>query len=871
MTKQNSKLKYAALFIFCLCLGSLFFNQDSCFAAVQKKGLSAQQLDKWSASNIMFYDPGDCMEKSPTSNSCFKIDSSTSETDFWYAEGCLNNGTCTSGIYAENMSLVMTSNNPFLYTDTKTDDEFGGMQYIYAENYDYDYSGAYTKMTPNGGSSTRKYYWIVLPDKAYSNGLGDTYVATFEKLSEPVYFIVFDVHACQHQSEDYCTQAESDPESVAIGKQFLGAFTKNGGNYSSVASLAGKLTSICRIDGTGEVLAHESGSASVSPSSSSSSSSSSSASASTSTSTSSTTTSTSSTSTSANTVSGSNITWIGDSYSCGALSIIKEKFSGISFGGSECDANSYIMANKGVGDRYGGGTANPPALTILKRVADAGELKPYLVMAVGTNAGWDDSEVTEFKNIMSAHSDTKVVFVNVKAKAHLAADDNKSNDRIKALVDSVQNYYLADWASAYNETYYANNSTHPDANGGYEKWVEVIANALSSIKSGCNSFEGDYPQYFQGNYEKSDHENSSQDWTGITYGEGKVSTSGCGPTSMAMLATVAAGQDIYPQDVIDITKSTGSYTTSSPRTLDPLVGEKYGFEVVGDTYSDKTDAYNKIKDYLNKGYMIHLSGEGEHPGFATYPTPGHYIGLFKIDSSDNVWVANSAFGGNSTVPLQNIIDAIHNGEFTAIKGSGNGGSDCFSYCGGGDNRVGEGGLTIDQAKQFMMNYGENKNDSSKNAVGSLWDFCNGGGSNCVTFSAFFMFKFTNITQNGATGDGQNVVSVLKSRSDVDATYGSEPQIWAIISTQPQHTAVVLGHHDGKWIVGHASCSYNGKGKGNGGNGNLSGDNKGGGSGFIAIEESDDPGEWQWMQPGVEFAYPATVDTAKIEEYLNNGV
>ncbi|MCR5572165.1 MAG: hypothetical protein K6F57_00095 [Candidatus Saccharibacteria bacterium] len=53
----------------------------------------------------------------------------------------------------------------------------------------------------------------------------------------------------------------------------------------------------------------------------------------------------------------------------------------------------------------------------------------------------------------------------------------------------------------------------------------------------------------------------------------------------------------------------------------------------------------------------------------------------------------------------------------------------------------------------MMHYGANKNDSSRKAVGSLWDFCNGGGSNCVTFSAFFMFKFTNITSRGATGNG----------------------------------------------------------------------------------------------------------------------
>jgi len=46
---------------------------------------------------------------------------------------------------------------------------------------------------------------------------------------------------------------------------------------------------------------------------------------------------------------------------------------------------------------------------------------------------------------------------------------------------------------------------------------------------------------------------------------------------------------------------------------------------------------------------------------------------------------------------------------------------------------------------------------------------------------------------------------------------------------------------------------------------------GGGSGFYAVEESDDPGQWQWCHPGVRFAYPSEVYVDKIEEYLQNGV
>jgi hypothetical protein len=172
----------------------------------------------------------------------------------------------------------------------------------------------------------------------------------------------------------------------------------------------------------------------------------------------------------------------------------------------------------------------------------------------------------------------------------------------------------------------------------------------------------------------------------------------------------------------------------------------------------------------------------------------------------------------------------------------------------------------------MMNYGENKNNSSSDLLGAYWDLCNGGGSNCVTVSVFFMKKFTTITDpsDNLWGNGYEIVDNLKS-SNSPATYGTDPQVYGIFQTTPNHTAVILGHHDGQWIVGHASCKNSGVGKGNGGDGDLSDGHRGDGSGFIAIETSDNPEDWQWVNAGYEFAYPDSVDTAKIEEYLQNGV
>jgi len=857
MTKNppTTKLKRLVCIVFGLFL-FLLLNQNTCFARISKQGLTEQQRNKYSSIGIRYYSAGECLTRSATSTSCLRINPSTSAKDFWYAEGCINNGQCESGKYASVAFTSSESPNHFLLADTKVDENLGGLQYIYAENYDIEfdaYKGWIAKFTPNNNNSTRKYYWIVLPNEAYATGFGETYVATFENYSEPVYFITYDTHACEHQSQHYCEKASANPNTVEIGEQFLGAFSKKSGSPTAAAKILGKLQSFCRIRGRGDILANEVDD----------------------TSTESEKIANAENTSSFNSSAAKFDDYANNQKKCAKLGelrtamwnsasdkdkqsfmqVVKEELYDIA--GVEIYMNQIVAKHGTDGTlhnwltgqcvKYRGGTSCSKDHTITEK--EQGWIDQAL--AGSNNVNFAIGNATGGSNVGAG----KIVCVWDGNKCRTDIDYTKQGGQGKC------NVYSPD--RAYGECL---------GMEGKDDWADDIKD---SCGSGCKSFTGEYPQYYQNNYQDSDHENSDQDWTTIPYGKHNVGTSGCGPTSMAMLATVATGQDIYPQDIINITKSTGSYTNTGITKLDPIVGEKYGFEVIPETYSSKTDAYTKIKDYLNRGYMIHLSGEGKHPGFATTNTAGHYVGIFSIDSNDKIWVANSLSVGNSQVNLQDIIDAIHNGVFTAIKGNANS-SDCYSYCSNGSDGsditpIGDDGLTIEEAKTFMMNYGANKNNSSKNVVGNLWNICNGGGSNCVTFSAFFMFKFTNITRNGRLGNGNEVVARLKARGDVDATFGTKPRVFAILSTNPKHTAVVLGHHDGKWIIGHASCSYHGRGRGNGGNGNMSGDNKGGGSGFIAIETSDDPSKWQWMKPGVSFAYPSKVYVDKIEEYLKNGI
>ena len=375
------------------------------------------------------------------------------------------------------------------------------------------------------------------------------------------------------------------------------------------------------------------------------------------------------------------------------------------------------------------------------------------------------------------------------------------------------------------------------------------------------------------------------EWGSIEYGAGLSSTcdSACGPASFAMLATELLGKKITPKDTTKIAGDKGMHKSSggSDHEITKVLAEEYGLDYDEVFYHGsappKDELIEKINEYLKNGWMIHASGQGTSP----FTPGGHYIGVRDItddgkwliaDSNDHPVDSNhpseKGYPGkgpeNSKIEWdpQDVASGMLRSDMNVHAIKLKEGTSCESVC---KESVGEEGLTIEQAKQFVMNYGENKDNSSKDAVGgSMWNMCDGGGSNCVTFSAFFMRKFANIPSppSGLWGNGNNVVKNLKERTDIDIEFGSEPRVFSVLSNTIQHTAVVLGHHDGKWIVGHAGCHSGGIGRGNG-------EKNGGGAAWIFVETSDDPATWQWVGTSASFAY-MNVDISKIEEYLVNG-
>jgi hypothetical protein len=211
----------------------------------------------------------------------------------------------------------------------------------------------------------------------------------------------------------------------------------------------------------------------------------------------------------------------------------------------------------------------------------------------------------------------------------------------------------------------------------------------------------------------------------------------------------------------------------------------------------------------------------------------------------------------------------------------------------------ENGLTFEQAKTLAQWYGYNKDGSSQKAVGLDWqwtyhnteisdtsryscDVDSGqvcGGANCVTFSVFFVNKFTPIKYTANWGDTDGMVDALVNNGLSVSRTGKEPKVWAVNQGR-LHTYVIVGHHEGKWIIVNAGDSNNGLGRGDGVKECHSGRFPTAGCGAAWATQFDDkisPDKWaaSWNlnlthYGPMKYAY-VDVDTKKLGEYLKNGV
>lgn len=155
-------------------------------------------------------------------------------------------------------------------------------------------------------------------------------------------------------------------------------------------------------------------------------------------------------------------------------------------------------------------------------------------------------------------------------------------------------------------------------------------------------------------------------------------------------------------------------------------------------------------------------------------------------------------------------------EIFALYGDG---SSTSELCGGG---LADGGMTLDEAKEFMSTYKMidkgDPNGDSQYIVGA--HTCDTGTDNCVAFSEYFIRKYSTAAVSGAPGNGIDVVARLAAENpgkDISKT----PTAYSVFSRKSGggdcderpdvfapcgHTGIILGIDvaNNKIITGEAS-------------------------------------------------------------------
>lgn len=573
---------------------------------------------------------------------------------------------------------------------------------------------------------------------------------------------------------------------------------------------------------------------------------------------------------------GQNVTVIGDSIT------VRSEAAG-SFDKKLKNADIYkpqVGKHMVIDDASGGDSGK----TLIEELIKSNTLRDIVVVALGTNDGLTKNDVQGVVDTINGDGQHTIVFVtNYGVSEH---DYTSNNNVFKEIKANNSNVVLANWAGVVgaDPSKYMDDDVHPKEGVGTDLFVNTIYEALTN-----GITESQERQYNEVCPPKELNSSGDTDENGVTFADYNGNTIAF-PIAEATKDNISGGRGQYTfLSNIPCNNSAGChYGPSADAAFDicynstkcsketPVVSITDG-TVTRDIQTIRNGAqcdHVRIKSDIDNTVIayMHLLYEPDLPWHAGDKVKagdliGHVsdVGPCHDNSTPHVHIDKgsdtSATGGPSgpsdrDPELVKMINAAYdnlpeNEAELAAKKSG--------------NNIGDTGLTYEQAKTFMKHYGANLSDSSSDAAGSaLWGMCNGGGSNCVTFSAFFYNKFT--SNNRKTfGNGFEVVNNLKNDNNV--TIGTRAKVWSIFSWSNGgygHTGVILGHHDGKWIVGHASCSNTGIGEG-------TGLKNGGGSGYVVEDKDVTSAVGGKGATGLKYAYLSKIiNTNAISRYLKNG-
>ena len=311
---------------------------------------------------------------------------------------------------------------------------------------------------------------------------------------------------------------------------------------------------------------------------------------------------------SSGTVSGKDIIWIGDSNSVTAGEDLLEKtFPGLKNGGwgpSFDDAKSYIQGSKWVD---AGGSSNPSGIEILEKIIKEKKLRKYLVFALGDNGGWEKEYIDKIMKLVG--NDTKVIFTTNELYCSYHKDYYGSdckykinyttgNEELRKAPERYKNVYIADVAAKYKDEYFDPANTTIEFNSkGAQMFVDTIKSALLSASSGSSSTSTSSTSSSSGsNSSTTDSSTTKVQWKDGWLVEGSIDG--------LVIEDVTKRTDLSEKNVNPI----GSYTTDGGKPnkilLHSTEGNKNGLEAYS---ADNMYPAHFTIDLKNKTISQHFS------------------------------------------------------------------------------------------------------------------------------------------------------------------------------------------------------------------------------------------------------------------------
>lgn len=132
-----------------------------------------------------------------------------------------------------------------------------------------------------------------------------------------------------------------------------------------------------------------------------------------------------------------------------------------------------------------------------------------------------------------------------------------------------------------------------------------------------------------------------------------VGTTGCGPTTMASIATNLLGKAVLPPVLCDWSRSKGYRDPNGKHGTDPsfftACAQKYGLRAATiDINNDNpltTDHFTLVDQVLRANSLVAVSVNSNSP----YTTQGHYIMIYKIENG-KVYIKDPMKNNNNLTP-----------------------------------------------------------------------------------------------------------------------------------------------------------------------------------------------------------------------------